>query len=316
MAAPKASGRMIRRTISESERFAALRAEAAVLFVMLIPHFNSYGKMSGGPGTIKDEIVPLIPYFSYENLPDFLQEISAKTNVKWFRKGGRWWLHSLHFLSEHQDLRTDKMGSDDLPSYDINELDTGLELVLDNSKFSPGVVPDFPSREKLEVRRLKVEEEDLKQSFVGGGVETPTRTALIDLPAPAAQSQVEWLESMRLIHLQTCGLASVPPLAIMRDILAKNYSVMAIEDVYQAHGGDLLRYRQRNIVESLTAIRDGVARDPPKARALLRKSKSEEASEKGREAAKQFVERFNRREAMKHDTSGCRTVFGGDGDAR
>lgn len=150
MASPKASGRMIRKSVSDSEKIASLSPAAAVLFMMLIPHYNSHGKMQGGPGVVKDEVVPLIPYLTYENLPEYLQEISDKTNVKWFRCGNKWWLHSLHFKSEHQDLRADRSGEDTLPSFSD-----------DKSGSSPGVVPEFSFRaEGFKVLR---EEEKLKE---------------------------------------------------------------------------------------------------------------------------------------------------------
>ena len=151
MASPKASGRMIRTSVSESEGIARLSPEAAMLFFMLIPHFNCHGKMAAGPGIVKDIVVPLIAYLTYDNLPQYLQEISDKTNVKWFRQDGKWWLHSLHFLTEHQDLRPDKMGKDSLPSYP-DPVESGS---------SPGVLPELPLRaEGFKVLRL--EEEPLK----------------------------------------------------------------------------------------------------------------------------------------------------------
>ena len=149
MASPKASGRMIRKSVSDSDKIASLTPVAAVLFMMLIPHFNAHGKMPGGPGVVKDEVVPLIPYLTYENLPEYLQEISDKTNVKWFRRGNKWWLHSLHFNSEHQELRIDKMGADTLPGFLDNE-----------SGSSTGVVPNSPLRE--EGFKVLREEEELK----------------------------------------------------------------------------------------------------------------------------------------------------------
>lgn len=148
MASPKASGRMINRSISESENFASLSPIAAVLFAMLIPHFNAHGKMAAGPGLIKDEVANLIPYLSYENISEYLQEISHKTNVKWFKQGNKYWLHSINFNSEHQHLDATKMGTDALPSYsDVVE-----------SPGSPAEVPDFPSRaEGFKVEGFKEE---------------------------------------------------------------------------------------------------------------------------------------------------------------
>jgi len=116
MANPVADGRMINRAIADSDKFAALTPEAAVLFALLIPWFNSHGKLNGGPGHIKDEICPKVPYLTYENIPALLTEISGKTNVKWFMSGGRHWIHALKFNSEHQRLEK-KLGIDKLPSY-------------------------------------------------------------------------------------------------------------------------------------------------------------------------------------------------------
>ncbi|MDA8240688.1 MAG: hypothetical protein M0Z67_10010 [Nitrospiraceae bacterium] len=113
----KTRGRMINRDISNSEGFASLCPEAAVLFCMLIPHYNSYGKMNGGVGYIKDEICPRVPYLTYENMPGLLQEINDKTSVKWFLHDGRRWIHSINFLSEHQTLDKAKLGIDNLPSH-------------------------------------------------------------------------------------------------------------------------------------------------------------------------------------------------------
>lgn len=114
---PKAQGRMIKKDISNSNGFASLSSEAAVLFAMLIPHYNAHGKMNGGPGYIKDEICPKIPYLTYKNISLLLKEINEKTNVKWFKNDGRYWIQSLNFLTEHQDLRPDRMGPDLLPEY-------------------------------------------------------------------------------------------------------------------------------------------------------------------------------------------------------
>lgn len=166
---PRASGRMLRRTISESAHFAALSPEAAVLFVMLIPHFNAHGKMPGGPGWIKDEVVPLIPYLDYGSIPGLLREISGSTNVKWFKVGPKWWIHALDF-HDHQELRSDRMGDDDLPSWpgeesgaDGDAQDTGNIEFPENSGSSPGVVPESPSR--AEVKKVRSREEQQQQQY-------------------------------------------------------------------------------------------------------------------------------------------------------
>lgn len=84
-----------------------------------------------------------------------------------------------------------------------------------------------------------------------------------DPPPSKAEEKID-LEVKRIekLHLRTCGLNTLPPVAIVREILRRGVPPAVIDDVYQAHGGDVQRYRQRNIVERLQAIRDG-ERSPP-----------------------------------------------------
>jgi hypothetical protein len=301
MAAPIARGRMVRRSISESDKIASLSPEAAVLFMMLIPHFNAHGKMPGGPGVVKDEIVPLIPYFSYENLPQYLQEISDKTNVKWFRSGTRRWLHSLHFNSKHQDLNEKRMGADELPSWpgaekNLKEAEVpNITELQERSGSSPGVVRDIPSRaEGFKVEGFKEEERTRPPTAVGGGSGKPPRATLPPPDPPESDEGIEAeVRRIKALHLATCGLATVPPLAVVREILQRGIPPARIDDVYQVCGGDLLRYRQRNIVERLTALRDGRERDPP-------------VGKKGKLSASELRQRAT--------FEACREFVGGDGD--
>jgi hypothetical protein len=114
---PRTKGRMINKSISDSRGFASLTPESAVLFCMILPHLNSHGKMNGGPGFIKDEVCPRLSYITEKNIKNCLQEINAKTNIKWFEHEGRLWIHSVSFLEKHQALPMDKLGKDSLPSY-------------------------------------------------------------------------------------------------------------------------------------------------------------------------------------------------------
>lgn len=108
---------MINQNISDSNGFAGLSSNSAVLFMMMIPHYNSYGKMNGGSGYIKDIICPKIIYLTLKNIPRCLEEISHKTNVKWFEIDKRHWIHSVNFLTQHQVLNKSRLGQDLLPTY-------------------------------------------------------------------------------------------------------------------------------------------------------------------------------------------------------
>jgi len=280
MASPKANGRMLRKTISESKKFASLSSEAGVLFCLLIPHFNSHGKMPGGPGYIKDEIAPFIEYFTYQNLPDYLQEISDKTNVKWFEHDGRRWLHSLNFLSEHQDLRQDKLGDDDLPGYvengvepenEISEYGTSTGLVRDYSETSEEQGADLPS-----LRSLKLEEGRKK----GEGVVVDTARACDEGSPPPEDPQIDdfsdEVKKISELHLQVCGVGAMPPLDVIRAVLDKGVALLRIRDVYAEIGGDPMRFRQRNVVERLIALRDGKARASPRSTGKKTRDKKQE----------------------------------------
>ena len=153
MADPRSKGRMLNKSISDSDKFASLSPEAAALFCMLVPHYTPYGKMNGGAGYIKDEVCPKVLYLSYEKIPALLQEISDKTNVKWFKYNGRHWIHSTSFLSEHQKLDKNKCGADLLPSYSNGS----PEEVQDFKRTTPELVS---RKEEVEVKEEV--KEDLK----------------------------------------------------------------------------------------------------------------------------------------------------------
>lgn len=137
---------MINKNISDDEGFAKLSAPAAVLFCLLIPHYNSHGKQNGGPGYIKDEICPRVPYLTVDNLPGYLKEISDNTSVKWFEFNGRRWIHSLKFLSDHQKLEVSKLGEDKLPDY---------------STTSPRLLDDYSTTSRKQVvHEVEVEVEE------------------------------------------------------------------------------------------------------------------------------------------------------------
>lgn len=150
MGNPRTEGRMIRRQISDSKQFAALSPEAAVLFVMIIPQLNSHGKLNGGPGFIKDEVCPRVSYLTVDNLPALLEEISEKTDIKWFCVEERYYIQALKF-DDHQKLDKTKVGKDLLPSYS----GVSRELVQSKSGVSRELVGH---KEEVKVE-VKVEEE-------------------------------------------------------------------------------------------------------------------------------------------------------------
>lgn len=136
MAKPVSSGRMIRKNISQSKKIASLSKESIVLFLLIIPHLNAHGKMNGNPHFIKGEVCPLLTWLTVDMIERCLCEITEKTNLKYYEVDGLFWIQSLSW-KDHQDLRIDRLSSDEIPDY---------------SKTSPGVVRDLSGSSPEKVR--------------------------------------------------------------------------------------------------------------------------------------------------------------------
>ena len=96
---------MIRVDIAEDEGMARLSDGAARLYTWLYPHLNSYGKFSGGPGTIKETVVPLLGW-NRKKILAYLAEINTHTSVKVWTQNGRFYVHDIRFF-EKQEIRED-----------------------------------------------------------------------------------------------------------------------------------------------------------------------------------------------------------------
>lgn len=147
-----ANGRMINQDISLSSRVAPLSPEALALFCLLIAHFNAHGKMVANPYSIKGTVCPLISWLTVERIEVCLAEISANTNVKWWRDDrGLYYLHSLSW-KEHQTLREDRLGPDHLPDYP-GDCSNAPVVLLDHSGITTQPLPDHslttPAKEKV-----------------------------------------------------------------------------------------------------------------------------------------------------------------------
>lgn len=145
-------GRMLRKRISRSRKFASLSKDAKILFCMLIPHYDPHGKMNGSPHFIKGEVVPYIDELTVPVIKKCLVEISQKTSVKWFQQDGLWWLHSTND-QEHQKFNKVKVRKDLLPSWS-NSRPTP-DLLQSNAR----VTPEFGTHKVEEEEEKEVEEE-------------------------------------------------------------------------------------------------------------------------------------------------------------
>src|SRR5689334_10556727 len=115
----KPRGHLLLRKLAESDSFAVLSPKAAVLFLMLIPHFDNYGKMHADSNLIKGLVCPKVHYLTVEAIERALIQISEVTSIKYFRQNGTWYLQALNF-EEHQSIRKDRRGADTLPNYTVD----------------------------------------------------------------------------------------------------------------------------------------------------------------------------------------------------
>jgi hypothetical protein len=149
-----------------SAKIAQLSPEAMALFCLLIPHFNSHGKMLADPHAIKGTVCPLIIWMTVEKIKECLVEISSKTNVRWWRdeKG----LHYLQSLSwgDHQTLRKDRLGSDHLPDYP-GDKSTNPDQLPDYSRSTPakGKLREVEGKSKEKVKS-KLSSDSLRLSGI------------------------------------------------------------------------------------------------------------------------------------------------------
>lgn len=148
-------GRMIRKDISKSNKLDDLSKESIILFLMLVPHYSSHGKLNGEPAFIKGEIVPRLKWFTIPLIEKCLKEINDKTNVKWFEFEGLKYIHSLSWF-DHQKLDKNKIGLDKLPSY------SRVTPELVPHKVEVEVKEEVEDKDKEEVKdKLEIEYKDI-----------------------------------------------------------------------------------------------------------------------------------------------------------
>lgn len=233
-------GRMLNKDISDSSKYASLSPEAAVLFTMIIPHLNSHGKLNGGVGFIKDEVCPKIKYLTIHNLSTLLAEISEKTNIKWFKNDERCWIHSLNFLSQHQNLKPDRLGQDLLPTYS-------------------GPTPEYSSLTPPEVE-VEVEVEDQGKSGV-------TQDQVQSSESPEEQEKLKRQISLKIKSMErtigkglsgsllNCLAAKKASMEDVNQVLAQLIKYEIYKKPYALRILDELK-QQRNAQDNRTAAED------------------------------------------------------------
>jgi len=107
---------MLRVTLATSKSFNSLSTYSKLLFLMIIPHLDGYGKMNGFIGYIKSVVCPLAHELTDEIIGKCLSEISQKTHLKWFKRDDLMFIHAIDW-EDHQSIESEKRGQNSLPNF-------------------------------------------------------------------------------------------------------------------------------------------------------------------------------------------------------
>jgi hypothetical protein len=130
-----ARGRMISKSLSTSEKYAGLAAAGELtefcqlLYPLLIPHSDDFGRLQGDPFTVKYMCFPASPR-SLEEFATALGHLHASDLIQWYAAGGKRYIQIANFDQHQQGLH--KRTRSQFPSVPGNS----------------GNGPEFPGQEK------------------------------------------------------------------------------------------------------------------------------------------------------------------------
>lgn len=130
-------GRMVSRSISQSEQLGSVSLEADYLFGRCIPHLDRDGRMSGKPELVKAITCPLraeIPQFA---VAQFIHELVQVGLVRWYECEGKQVLEFPNFKKHQKGFKYDRESVSRYPGYDRR---TCQDLVPSESGGGPELV--------------------------------------------------------------------------------------------------------------------------------------------------------------------------------
>lgn len=232
-----------------------LEAENPGKFCMLVfaglwGHCSRFGVFEWRPRTLKLSILPFLNY----DLAETLCLLEKAGFIARFFVDGREYGHVRSFEMHQRISGKEALSSPVLPLPPGNGIgEAPGNTVGESSEGEKGNTGEAPGKHP-ESQERKGKEREKERDITGGGGDTAREAVVEEEQGGAIEQEVQRIVAM---HRSVCGLSSLPPVAIVRAILQGGQVVSLIDDVYQVHGGDVPKYRQRNIVERLTALRDG-----------------------------------------------------------
>jgi hypothetical protein len=110
-----AEGRMIKRRISKSKKFAELKTHnARLLYLMIYPHLDVQGRLDADPKIIKGQVCPLLN-FSLSKIKEYLEDMNGAQLINLYEVNGDVFLEYTRF-KDFQRLRLDREADSDIPS--------------------------------------------------------------------------------------------------------------------------------------------------------------------------------------------------------
>ena len=109
-----ARGRMIRRRISYSKKYASVKSwRARELYLLMLPHTDAEGRLEACTLLLKGQVVPLLPY-SPKQIQDALEQLHEADLIYLYESGGEQYLEFTQF-HKFNVVRADREAKSDIP---------------------------------------------------------------------------------------------------------------------------------------------------------------------------------------------------------
>lgn len=156
-----ATGRIISKNISTSEKVADLTIESQLLYTWMIPHTDDLGLLQNSARTIKATVVPMHDLFTVKTVDTCLQELIAAELLKIVTFEEKQYLFIIGF-NKKQTFKRDRQPQTILPiNFDKKPSETWnlCEQIVDNFSVSKCIPVGFQLEEEVKGSEEKRSEE-------------------------------------------------------------------------------------------------------------------------------------------------------------
>ena len=112
-----ATGRMLKKNISESRRLSELKTDSArMLWTWIIPYLDVEGRFHAAPDMIKGKVVPRLKTFTEENIQEYLNDMNDVGLIQLYEADGDIYLQFRKFDEHQTNLRKDREMPPSIPA--------------------------------------------------------------------------------------------------------------------------------------------------------------------------------------------------------